>query len=203
MMRVPLPAAIVFASAVAVAACDDSTPTAPTSDGMFSNVANSTSGRHDLEGRFSFTFTAAPSCSQLPPAVRSRTFTGVMSPTATVFTAFTARLEGADFFPSFDTFSSTVSDGAARFRIFSWDAFNRRREDHPIVERVGPTSFVALQGTAHAPLVPSPTAILAQFDGSFTFCPSFSAPGRPSYPPTCAAPVQCRSDRHELRLIRK
>ena len=157
----------------------------------------------DLEGLYTITFTAAPVCSQLPPPLRSRSYTGAMRPTGKVFTAFTAELSGADFFPAYDTFWSSVASDAARFQVFSFDAFNWWLEDQPIIERVGPTGFLAFMGTASAPLVQSPTAITAQFDGDITFCDALTSPARANFPPTCAAPVACRSDRHQLRFIRR
>ena len=156
----------------------------------------------NLEGQYTIVFTAAPACSQLPATIRSRSYTGAMRPTGHVFTAFTAELQGADFFPAYDTFWSSVAGDAARFQVFSWDAFNWWLEDQPIIERVGPQSFVAFQGTATAPLVQSPTAITAQFDGAITYCNALTPPAIANFPPTCAAPVECRSDRHQVRFVR-
>ena len=158
----------------------------------------------DLEGQYTIIFTAAPACSQLPPAVRSRSYGGTMRRAGTnAFTAFTTELQGADFFAAHDTFWSSVAADAARFQVSSWDAFNWWLEDQPIIERVGPQSFVAFQGTANAPLVQSPTAITAQFDGTVTYCYPLTPPAIQNFPPTCAAPVECRSDRHQVRFLRR
>jgi hypothetical protein len=159
----------------------------------------------DLSGSYTMVFSAAPSCSLLPAGVRSRTFTAQMSPSPTgnVFTAFEADLGGADFFPAYDKFWAGVGHDAARFSIFSRDAFNWWLDDLPIIERVGPTGFLAFMGTANAPLVQSPTAITAQFDGSISFCSALTAPARDNFPPTCAAPIECRSDRHQIRFLRR
>ena len=157
----------------------------------------------DLQGHYTVTFTAAPACSQLPAAVRSRSYTGLMSPTGNVFTAFTAQLSGAEFFPAYDTFWSGVAHDAARFNVYSWDALNWWLEDQPIIERVGPTGFVAFMGTANAPLVQSPTAITAEFDGSISFCYALTPPAIANFPPTCAAPIECRSNQHQIRFTRR
>ena len=110
---------------------------------------------------------------------------------------------GADFFTGYDTFWTAVGHDAARFHVFSWDAFNWWLEDQPIIERVGANGFLAFQGLADAPLVQSATAITARFDGSINFCSALTPPAMPAWPPTCAEPIECRSDRHELRLIRR
>ena len=156
----------------------------------------------DLSGSYAITFIAAPACSQLPPPLRSRTFTGVMSPGEKVFPAFTAELGGAELFPAYDRFSASVAHDAARFSVYSFDAFNWWLEDQPIIERVGPNAFLAFMGTAHAPALTSPAAFTAAFDGSISFCSAMTPPSGSNFPPTCAAPVECRSDQHQIRFIR-
>ena len=96
-MKTIIVAALCF-FAIMVAGCDESTPTSPTSGAAFQNFANltpdgsrgqvrDTQGRPgddlDLARRYEVTFIAAPSCSQLPPAMRSRTLTGLITPTGT------------------------------------------------------------------------------------------------------------------------
>jgi len=157
----------------------------------------------DLGGLVTVTMTAAPSCSQLPVPLRTRTYNAQMRPTTNVFTAFTGELGGADFFPAYDTFWTGVGHDAARFHVFSWDAFTWWLEDRPIIERIGPNGFLSFEGIADAPLVQSPTAITAQFDGTITFCSALTPPVLAQWIPTCGAPVACRSDRHEFRMIRR
>jgi len=157
----------------------------------------------DLTGRYDITFTAAPACSPLPSPLRSRTFTGLMSPGDNVFSAFTTQLGGAEFFPAYDKFSARVGHDAARFSVFSLDAFKWWLEDQPIVERVGPNGFLAFMGTAHAPVLTTSAPFTAAFDGSISFCSAMTPPSRDNFPPTCAAPVECRSDRHQIRFVRR
>ena len=193
--------------------CDDSpsTPTGPTPAPVLTNYLNTTidgvrgPAREplDLSGLFTVTMTAAPSCSQLPVPLRTRTYNARMSPTGNVLTGFTGALSGADFFPAFDTFWTGVGHDAARFHVFSWHAFTWWLEDRPIIERVGPNGFLSFQGIADAPLVPSPTAITARFDGDITFCSAVTPPALAQWLPTCGAPVTCRSDRHQFRMIRR
>lgn len=83
--------AALCAFAIMAGGCDDSTPTGPTTGAAFRNFANTTPdgsrgqvrdtlGGQDLSRRWDVTFTAAPACSQLPPAMRSRSLTGLISP---------------------------------------------------------------------------------------------------------------------------
>jgi hypothetical protein len=157
----------------------------------------------DLAGRYDITFTAASSCSQLPPPVRSRTFTGLMSRGEDNFIAFTTQLSGPDLFPAYDRFWASVGHDAARFSVYSLDAFKWWLEDQPIIERVGANGFLSFIGTAHAPVMTPPAAFTAAFDGSISFCSMMTPPARDSFPPTCAAPVECRSDRHQIRFTRR
>ena len=173
-MRITIVPAL-CAFAIVAAGCDDSTPTGPTNGAAFSNFANTTPdgirgpvrdtlGRPDLTGRFDITLQAAPACSQLPAAVRSRNLTGLISPTG-----------------------------------------ERFLHDRPFIERVGPNVFLMLVGTVRAPapaLTPS-APFTAAFDGSISFCSAMTSPSRDNLPPMCGAPVECRSDQHQIRFIRR
>lgn len=210
-MRAVLGPAFVLALTL-IWGCDDSpsTPTAPTPTGarnrptpapLLQNFANTTVDRADafaFDGFNTVIVIAAPTCSQIPVPLRTRTFTTSM---VRVGDDFTGALSGADLVPDFDTFSTAVHDGSARFNVSSWQMSQRLLQDEPIVELVGTNSFVAFQGTAVAPLPPSPTAINARFDGSITFCSALLPPAIRQFRPACNQPVVCRSDRHQLRLI--
>ena len=194
--------------------CDDSpsTPTAPTPAGarntrpapapLLQNFANTTVDRADafsFDGIHTVTFIASPTCSQIPVPLRTRTFTTAMVRVGA--NDFTGELSGADLVPDFDTFSTGVQGGSARFNVSSWQMSQRLLQNEPIVELVGPNSFVSFQGTATAQLPPSPTAINARFDGSITFCGALLPPAIRHWRPSCNQPVVCTSDRHQLRLI--
>lgn len=192
-MKASIVPAVGFALAVIASGCDDPTdspamPTGPTPPLRPPSAAfvNETADpiRPEFQGRFAITLTAAPVCSQLPLAMRSRSFAGLVSPTSTVFDAFEAELSGADFFPAFDMLRS-----------------NRRQ---PIIERLGSGSFVAFEGVTNTLRVASPTVMTAFFDGSITFCSALTLPVRGGLPPTCAAvAVECQSERHQLRFVRR
>ena len=198
-----------FALAVIAAGCDDSTPTGPTAQPVLTNYLNTTRDINrgpgdvlhpavDLEGLYTVTFTAASACSQLPPAVRTRSYSAAMRPTGNIHGAFTAELNSADFFPAYDTFWWGAANDVGRFHVFSWYAYNWGLVNQPIIERIGSTGFVAFMGTASAPLPPSPTAINAQFDGSISFCSAMTPPAianfRRRVPRRCSAgPISIRS----------
>ena len=156
----------------------------------------------DIEGQYTITFTAAAECTQLPFAVRSRTFTAAVSPVPDR-PNFTSTLTGADFQRGYDTFSAVVASDAARFLVYSWDAFNWWGEDQPIIERLSTGGNVAWMGTATTPVVTSTAFITANFDGSVSYCAVPRDPEVTNYPPTCSAPVECKSDRHQLALRRR
>jgi hypothetical protein len=116
---------------------------------------------------------------------------------------FTSALTGAEFQRGYETFFATVASDAARFSVYSWDAFNWWGEDQPIIERLPSGGYVAWMGTATTPVVSSTASITAQFDGSVSYCATPREPDMTNYPPTCSAPVECKSDHHQLVLTRR
>jgi hypothetical protein len=132
-----------------------------------------------------------------------RTFTAAISPTRPDRLNFTSTLTGAQFQRGYDTFFAGVASDAVRFYVYSWDAFNWWLEDQPIIERVPPGGYVAWMGTATTPVVSSITSITAVFDGSVSYCAVPREPDVTNYPPTCSAPIECKSDRHQLVLRRR
>lgn len=67
----------------------------------------------DIEGQYTITFAAAAECTQLPSAVRSRTFTAAISPVRPDRLNFTSMLTGASFQRGYDTFFRFVLRGDA------------------------------------------------------------------------------------------
>jgi hypothetical protein len=79
-------------------------------------------------GEYQFTLTAAAACEALPPAVRTRKYTAVITgPTGSLVT-----LSGADLVPNYDTLVATPADNAVRFYLYSAYAAARWLEDDPI-----------------------------------------------------------------------
>jgi hypothetical protein len=156
----------------------------------------------DIEGQYTITFGAAAECTQLPCAVRSPTFTAATSRVPDRLN-FTSTLTGATFKPGCNTFSAVVASDAARFLVYSWDAFNWCGEDQPIIERPATGGYVAWMGTATTPTVNSIASITAPFDGSVAYCAAPNEPTMTNYPPTCSAVIECKSDHHQLALTRR
>ena len=157
----------------------------------------------DIEGQYTITFAAASACNQLPVAAQTRTYTAAISPTRPDRQHFTSTLTGAEFQPGYDTFFAVVASDAARFLVYSWDAFNWWLEDQPIIERLPSGGYLAWMGTATTPVVSSIASVTAAFDGSVTYCAAPREPDVTNYPPTCSAPVECKSDRHQLVVKRR
>ena len=157
----------------------------------------------DIEGHYTITFAAAAECTQLPSAVRSRTFTAAISPVRPDRLNFTSALTGATFQSGYNTFSAIVASDAARFLVYSWDAFNWWGDDEPIIERPATGGYVAWMGTATTAVVTSTSSITAAFNGSVSYCAAPREPDVTNYPPTCSAIVECKSDHHQLSLTRR
>jgi hypothetical protein len=87
--------------------------------------------------------------------------------------------------------------------VYSWDAFNWWLEDQPIIERLPSGGYLAWMGTATTPVVRSTASVTAAFDGSVSYCATPREPDVTNYPPTCSAPIECKSDRHQLVLKRR
>ena len=158
----------------------------------------------DLEGRYRLTVTASQSCSALPASVRTRTYTADMTPHAKARQLFIGELRGGEFYSGYGRLSMIAADDAVRVLLFSWDAYERWLEDHPIIERVTSSSYVSLWGTATGASERTATTINATFDGSISYCAEPKPPTTPEFPPTCAVPqVTCTSPSHQLTLVRQ
>jgi hypothetical protein len=150
-------------------------------------------------GEYQFTLTAAAACEALPPAVRTRKYTAVITgPTGSLVT-----LSGADLVPNYDTLVATPADNAVRFYLYSAYAAARWLEDDPIVERLDATSYVAFSATAT--VMPwNPDQSMAAVDGTIAYCAAAKEASAPDYPPTCLVPpVECKSSSHRLSLARR
>jgi Carboxypeptidase regulatory-like domain len=150
-------------------------------------------------GEYQFTLTAAAACEALPPAVRTRKYTAVI----TGLTGSLVTLSGADLVPNYDTLVATPADNAVRFYLYSAYAAARWLEDDPIVERLDATSYVAFSATAT--VMPwNPDQSMAAVDGTIAYCAAAKEASAPIYPPTCLVPpVECKSSSHRLSLARR
>jgi hypothetical protein len=161
----------------------------------------------NLEGRATIVFTADASCTQLPASLRTRSYAAVVMPSTGAVMAsagtFIGELNGADFYQGYSKMWLTAAHDAARFNIFSWDAFNWWLEDQPIIERLSPTSHVSVSGAATAAVASGPSTITTALDGTFAYCAQSQPGAQPLWPPTCAVPrVECTSAHHQVTMIR-
>jgi hypothetical protein len=164
----------------------------------------------NLEGRATIMFTADASCTQLPPVLRTRSYTAVVAPSASTGavmasqSAFVAELNGADFQQGFGKIWLIAARDAVRFNVFSWDAYNWWLEDDPVIERVTTSSHVSVSGTATAAVSSGQSTITAALDGTVSFCAESKPGGQPQWPLACAVPtIECTSAQHQLTMTRR
>jgi hypothetical protein len=162
----------------------------------------------NIEGRATIVVTADASCMQIPAALRTRSYTAVVTPSTGALMAnpaiFVGELSGADFYQGYGKMWMTTAHDAVRFTVFSWDPFNWWLEEQPIIERVTPTSHFAVSGTATSALSNGQSTISAALDGTFAFCAESKPGAQPQWPPTCAVPqIECASARHVLTMTRR
>ena len=161
----------------------------------------------NLEGRATIVFTADASCTQLPASLRTRSYTAVLtSSTGAIMGSagtFIGELDGADFYQGYSKMWLIGAHDAARFNIFSWDAFNWWLEEQPIIERVTSTSHVSVSGAATAAVSSGQSTITTALDGTFAYCAESKPGAQPLWPPTCAVPlVECTSAHHQVTMVR-
>ena len=158
-----------------------------------------------LDGAYTVTFTAAGSCTDLPPVARTRTYLARFQPSPDNKTFVVAPLSGADLFPFYNKISATVSNDAAVFYVDSWDADNSWGDDDPIIDRLDSNSYVSFDGQGTSSILTSTASIAATFNGTIAYCSISQDPAHPDWPLTCAAGalVECKSSQHQMMLTRK
>jgi hypothetical protein len=160
-----------------------------------------------VEGRATLVLTADASCTQLPASLRTRSYTAFVTPSTGAVMSnpsiFVGELGGADFYQGYSKMWLTAAHDAVRFTVFSWDPFNWWLEDHPIIERVTPTSHFSVSGTATTAVSSGQSTISTALDGTFAFCAESRPGAQPLWAPTCVvAPVECSSAQHSLTITR-
>ena len=158
---------------IVAAGCDDSTPTGPTNGAVLSNFANTT-----------------------PDGIRGQQRDTLGRPDLTGRYEITLTAAPAcSQLPS--PLRSLTLTGLVSPTGDWWP------HDRPFIERVGPDAFLMLVGTVRAPELTTPAPFTAAFDGTISFCSAMTPPSGDIFPTTCAAPVECRSDRHQIRFVRR
>ena len=100
----------------------------------------------DPIGKYEVTFTASPSCEQIPPPLHRRTYYGTITGGGVIFEI---RLTNPSFYDHYETFWLTTSRGSAKVWLESQYAANQWLEDLPIIERLDSGGYVAVQGTTN------------------------------------------------------
>ena len=80
---------------------------------------------------------------------------------------------------------------------------DRFLHDRPFIEPVGPDGFMMLVGTVGPAVLTPPAPFTAAFDGTISYCSAVTPPTGHDFPGACKAPVECQSDRHQIRVFRR
>jgi len=156
-----------------------------------------------LAGSATLTFVADASCTSLPPSVRARSYSAVLSPMPSNAWAMKTVLSGTDFYDGLDSMFVGRNRDGLWFGVYSWDAVERWLEEYPVVERLTRTSYLAIRGKATAPFPNSQPTVTVALDGTFAYCGQSVEPQQSGSPPTCAIlPVDCTSNGHRLTCTR-
>jgi hypothetical protein len=159
----------------------------------------------DMTGNYTLTLAADTACaSQLPEGLRTRTYAATISPGSfwgSLPGMFSGTVSGGSFLPDHNAFVTGVAGDDVGFSIVDDDNADG------VVERVDPSSYLNLVGSAHATIGPTGVAtISALFDGRFEYCVGSGSPTGDTSFYTCSTshPVaRCSSKNHHLILTRR
>jgi len=128
-----------------------------------------------LDGAYAATFAADAACTQVPEAVRTRSYTAVVrqAPQFPQSTSFDVTLSGGSFAPAqqpiggaLNSFFGFVEANSIDFRI--WNRYEASEIDEGIGEEVAPHALLEIQGEARL-TVNDASTIEAPLSGSFSF----------------------------------
>jgi hypothetical protein len=125
----------------------------------------------DLTGKYALTFEAAPSCEQLPPEFRTRTYTASIGYAGPAHSGtshyFYAELSGARFHGEYSRLVINVAGNSVRFDL----------SDNIVAEKPAPDTYLMIAGSGGAAAVdPSDlSTISTSFDGFFEYCVTTSS----------------------------
>ena len=154
----------------------------------------------DLAGDYLFTVRAAPECTTLPEAFRSRTYAATIRPFENGAGQFTVALRGGTFLPNYDIFMIGVAGDFLAIPLGDYHG------SPGIAEEVGEWTYLGFEGPVEGSLTSLASGtVTAKFDGTISYC-SWSGPPGPRYACERASPLSstfCRSGRHEVVLQRR
>ena len=150
---------------------------------------DSTTGATSLPSTFHVTFDADAACTELPAAVRTRTYTA----TGGNSSSYVIDLRNATF---------GVGDGSYNWHTIYASVFEDMAtlsfQDPPIWEQLTPEQWVVIYGIKASGSI-SELPVTMPFAGSFTFCAETEADKYPE----CEVPeIACTSQHHTLTLSR-
>lgn len=154
----------------------------------------------DLSGEYAVTFTADPACTQIPEAMRSRTYPAtVRQSDADLASQFSLALRGGTFLPGYDRV--TLGVAGEHFAMPLGDFHGTPG----IAEEVAPHVYLAFEGAVNGSLAALASGtITASLDGVVSYC-ELSGPAGAHYGCAWATPVSkalCSSSRHGVVLRR-
>lgn len=148
----------------------------------------------NLTGNYSFTFTADATCSSIPPALRTRTYSTSISRGQWLVT-----LGGASFAPTGPAYPRTVDWNVVTVSMFE-DYASVWFSDPPIVELVNADSHLIIDGHAEGTISESGAELPVV--GTITSCPN-TKPGNGDDYQCSVETASCRSTKHMLTITRE
>jgi len=190
---------VILAAAVSVSlvGCDKGTvtPATPTTTQQQPTLPN---------GDYTVTVTADPACTNLPAALRTRTYRGSLASDAGG--AFRLVLGEGEMVPSQSVAFGNLRNTTVTIFVSSEELFLRWLEDWPIVERLPNVGALSFYGRAEGTLRPENATINAAFDGVIAYCSAATIDTTIDNVllSACKVPlVECRSGQHLVLLDRR
>ena len=158
----------------------------------------------DLAGEYTLTFDADRACTDLPEAVRSRSYAATIGASPVYGSSFRATLGGAAFFKQLQAFDIGVGGRDVTFWLDGG-------HDAPVVEQLDATTYLAFSGTAAA-TVTATQEISMPLDGWILYCVTKTPIGTPYFdcgdsdrplPSFVSTRAMCASQNHRLTLRRR
>jgi hypothetical protein len=158
----------------------------------------------DMAGEYTLTFDADSACTDLPEAVRTRSYPATIAASPEYGAPYRAMLGGAAFFRYLKSFYIGVAGHDVTFALGYAD-------NAPVVEQLDATTYLAFSGAA-ATNVDTTRTISTPFDGWIEYCVTM-APINDQYyycgypdqplPGFVSKRVTCASRNHQLTLRRR
>jgi hypothetical protein len=166
-------------------------------------------GTVDIAGDYTLTFVADSACTDLPEAVRTRSYAATIGASPSYGASFRATLAGATFFNQLQWFRIGVGRHDVTF-------FLDGGHDAPVVEQLDASTYLAFSGTA-ATTVTDLQEFSMPLDGWIEYCVTKTPLGQQYYncgaytdgvpdgplPSYVSKRVTCASRNHQLTLRRR